>query len=165
MTATAYDYCMEQVAKRANNPCNNTEAVSFIKTHLADATKLANQLGIPVQFVLAVSGAESTYGTSPAATSDNNYFGIHWGDGGPAAYGASQSTRNPILAAWPSGTDGFLGSGNVFAAIAAGDNAANQTNAAQFFTDIHKQYGVGTASYVANMVQVAASVIGRLNCP
>jgi hypothetical protein len=140
--------------------------VAFAKNNLADATTLAAKLNVPAAFVLAVAASESQWGTSDAATLDNNYFGIHWGNGVlSSAYGGSQSTRNSILAAWSTGTDGFLGSGNVMVALAMSDGASGVTNASQFFTDINKQFGVGNPNYASQMQRVLNSVTARLNCP
>jgi hypothetical protein len=48
--------------------------------------------------------------------------------------------------------------------VAMPRNTAN--GASQFFTDIHKQFGVGTPTYVSDLVDnILPSVAGRLNCP
>jgi hypothetical protein len=74
-------------------------------------------------------------------------------------------SQNPIFAAWALGTDGFLGSGNAMVIVPTSDGANGVSNASQFFADIHKQFGVGNGSYVADMLKVLSSVTARLNCP
>jgi len=49
--------------------------------------------------------------------------------------------------------------------VPTSDGANGVSNASQFFADIHKQFGVGNGSYVADMLKVLSSVTARLNCP
>ena len=147
-----------------HNPCNDTTDVTFVKAYLSDAQTLAAKLDVPAEWVLAVGSIESTYGTSDIAKRENNFFGIHWGSVA-AANGATQSTTNPIVANWDWGTDGFMGSGNAMVALALSDGAAHVKTALEFFTDIHKQFGVPSDSYAADMVKVVDSVAARLKCP
>jgi RHS repeat-associated protein len=147
-----------------HNPCNDTTDVNFVKAYLPDAQALAQTLHVDPLWILTVGATESTYGTSDAAQLDNNFFGIHWGSVA-AANGATQSTRNPIFANWDWGTDGFVGSGNVMVALAIQDGARDVTSALQFFTDIHKQFGVRNANYASDMLKKLASVAARLECP
>ena len=58
-----------------NGPCNSA-AVGFIRAHQADAATVARQLKVPTQNVLGLSGIESQWGTSNAATQANNF---QWG--------------------------------------------------------------------------------------
>ena len=58
-----------------------------------------------------------------------------------------------------------MGSGNAMVTMALSDGAKGVTNALQFFTDIHKQFGVGNSKYASNMVDILGSVTARLNCP
>jgi RHS repeat-associated protein len=145
--------------------CANKAAVKFVKSNQADAKKLADKLNVPVEFVLAVAADESQYGQYPTAVAANNYFGIHAGAIANANGSIGPYANNPIFAAWAPGTDGFLGSGNAFASIAKSDNASGETNATNFFTDIHAQFGVGTVNYVNNMLNVLKAVKARLKCP
>jgi hypothetical protein len=50
----------------------------FVDAHLADAQKLADQLGVPVENILGASAIESGWGQHPFAAQGNNYFGIHY---------------------------------------------------------------------------------------
>jgi hypothetical protein len=54
--------------------------VAFVKNNQADAQRIADDLQIPIEWVLTVSAQESAWGRSPVAQNANNYFGI--GKGG-----------------------------------------------------------------------------------
>ncbi len=54
--------------------CNNTEAVRFIQKYKNDCEIIANQLEVPVEFILAVAAKESRYGQGRIATEYNNFF-------------------------------------------------------------------------------------------
>jgi RHS repeat-associated protein len=151
--------------RKPSKLCDNKEAVAFVKDNLEDAKKLADKLQVPVQFVLAVSANESTYGQYPTAIAANNIFGIHSGSIPEANGSTGPYSGNPIFAAWKPGTNGFLGSGNAFGSIAMSDNAKGMKNPRDFFTAIHKQFGVGTPSYVSDMLKVLNAVTVRLTCP
>lgn len=43
-----------------HNPCNDTADANFVKSNRTDAQNLANKLGVPVQWVLAVAANESS---------------------------------------------------------------------------------------------------------
>jgi len=55
-----------------------TEKDDFVKTHLADAQKVADELHVPVENILGLSALESGWGGHPFAAQGNNYFGIHY---------------------------------------------------------------------------------------
>ena len=153
-------------------PCNNQVAVGFVNSHMADALQLANALQVPVQFVLAVSADESTYGTSLAAAGSTakgvtpayNFFGIWYGDVAKANDSIGPWKFQPTLAAYTS-ADGYADSGLAFVAFAKSDGAAGVTDALQFFTDIQAQFGVTTPDYAKKMVGVVNSIIAFMNCP
>lgn len=54
----------------------------FVDAHLDDTQKAADQLGVPVENILALAALESKWGESRFAAQGHNYFGIHW----PAPY-------------------------------------------------------------------------------
>jgi len=54
----------------------------FVDAHLADAQKIADQLGVPVENIIGVSAVESGWGESRFAADGSNYFGLHY----PAPY-------------------------------------------------------------------------------
>jgi len=101
-------------ARHKFNPCNNRQAVNFVKTHEADATTLASEIKVPANYVLAVAGDESAYGTSRIAIGANNYFGLH--AGAPGSTGPWSG--NPIVAAFPE-SGGFMASGQSFVQLAS----------------------------------------------
>lgn len=69
----------------------------FVDAHLADTQKAADQLGIPVENILALSALESSWGKHPFAAQGNNYFGIHYP--APYATGYVQAKRGPAKVA------------------------------------------------------------------
>jgi RHS repeat-associated protein len=88
-----------------NKACGVQPATGFMQVHKADAATLANELHVPTNYVLAVAGNESAYGTSNIAVGANNYFGLH--AGAPGSIGPWSG--NPIVAAFaPNG--GFMAS-------------------------------------------------------
>ena len=95
-----------------NKLCNATQAVSFIQAHQADAATVAQQLGVPTQNVLGLSGIESRWGTSNAAMSANNFFGLHGGANAPFANGSWTTGGGVQMSAFPS----YLASAQSFAA-------------------------------------------------
>jgi flagellum-specific peptidoglycan hydrolase FlgJ len=58
------------------------EKKRFVEAHLADARKIAKELHVPVENVLALSALESDWGDHRFAAEGNNFFGIHF----PADY-------------------------------------------------------------------------------
>jgi hypothetical protein len=50
----------------------------FVDAHLADAQRVADQLGVPVENILGVAAVESTWGESRFAIQGNNLFGVHY---------------------------------------------------------------------------------------
>jgi Mannosyl-glycoprotein endo-beta-N-acetylglucosaminidase len=50
----------------------------FVDTHLADTQKAADELGVPVENILAASALETQWGEHRFAAQGNNYFGIHY---------------------------------------------------------------------------------------
>ncbi len=92
--------------------CGATEAVSFIHAHQTDAATVAQQLGVPTENVLGLSGIESKWGTSNAATQANNFFGLHGGANAPFANGVWYTSGGVAMSAFPS----YLASGQSFAA-------------------------------------------------
>jgi len=152
--------------KKPFNYCSNKGAVKFVKDHTADAKKIANNIQVPFQFVLAVSANESSYGQYPTAAAANNYFGIHSGPIPKANGSTGPYSGNPILAAWAPGTNGFLGSGNAFATMVWRAGAAGSNNPEAFFGTIHKGYfGVNTPDYVSDMLSILDAINARLKCP
>jgi flagellum-specific peptidoglycan hydrolase FlgJ len=62
---------------------NDTQAMKerFVKAHLADAQKAADELGVPVENILGLSALESGWGNEVSgrfAKEGNNFFSIHY---------------------------------------------------------------------------------------
>jgi len=66
---------IEPVAGRTGH--TPAEKEHFVEAHLADAQKIADELGVPVENILALSALESNWGDSSFASKGNNFFGIH----------------------------------------------------------------------------------------
>ncbi len=145
-----------------NKACNSQPATSFDKAQAANSANLASELHVPTNYVLAVAGNESAYGTSNIAVGANNYFGLH--AGAPGSIGPWSG--NPIVAAFPA-SGGFMASGQSFVQLASpllgGLNQPISPTA--FFTALHAKWGIGTPNYVSNMVQSAQMAQIRMNCP
>jgi len=73
---------------------------------------VAQQLGVPTQNVLGLSGIESQWGTSNAARSANNFFGLHGGSNAPFANGSWYTSGGIQMSSFPS----YLASAQSFAA-------------------------------------------------
>jgi len=144
------------------NPCNNKQAVSFVRSHLADAQTLASSLGVPVQFVLAVSEDESTFGQSHVFGISHNYFGQH--AGAAHATGTATTDDGALVSSYFGLSDPYWASGLDFVASEI-DRAFGITDPLTFFTRIHDKYGVETAGYADKMVNIAAAAAARIaNC-
>lgn len=169
--AVGWNISAFQVGGATNNKaCNAQPATGFVKAHQTDAATLAQQMSqmvgsqVPTNFVLAMAGDESTYGTSNIATGANNYFGL-WA-GAPGSTGPWSG--NTIVAEFPAG-NGFLISGRSYVQVAAPllSGVTNVSNSTMFFTAMHKKFGVGSTpqAYVSKMTSVAAMTAIRMRCP
>lgn len=69
------------------------EQERFVEAHLADARKIAEQLHVPVENILALSALESGWGDGPFAQPGNNFFSLH----SPARFenGSRPARKNP----------------------------------------------------------------------
>ncbi|GJG89822.1 hypothetical protein tb265_50030 [Gemmatimonadetes bacterium T265] len=148
--------------------CSDRTATNFTKEHAADATKLAQQLGVPTTFVLAVAGDESFSGRADGATIGNNYFGLHVG--APGSYGGylRPNGKRSLLAGFDPSL-GFMGSGQSFVTIADKtlSGVADRSDTAAFFTAMHSRFGLGdsTGRYVHKLTVDVRDAQTRLNCP
>jgi len=143
-------------------PCSVQPATGFIRAHQADAATLADELGVPTNYVLAVAGNESAYGTSNIAVGASNYFGMH--AGAPGSIGPWPG--NPIVAAFAS-SEGFMASGQSFVQVASPllQGLSSPISSTSFFTALHAKWGIGTTNYVQRMVQQAKMAQIRMNVP
>jgi hypothetical protein len=121
----------------------------FVDAHLADAQKIADQLGVPVENVLAVSAVESGWGTGRFATEGNNYFGIHYP--APLATGYLVARDNGVrVATLASYADGARS----FAAI-SGSLVRGIADPEQFAVALHEggRFGVGDRNYASDLAR------------
>lgn len=109
--------------QKKSSLCNNKQAVNFIKEHQGDAANVAKQLGVPTENVLGLSGIESQWGTSNAAQSASNFFGLHGGASAPFATGTWYTSGGVAMSMFSS----YLSSAQSFASQYGGfvANAAN----------------------------------------
>ena len=106
-------------------------------------------MNVPVEFVMAVSEAESTFGKSNIFKHTNNYFGQH--AGAANATGTWTTDGGVEVSSYLGLADPYMASGLDFVASEKG-RASNVTDPTQFFTLIHDKYGVGTADYASTLM-------------
>jgi RHS repeat-associated protein len=152
----------------------NATYLNFIAAHLADATKLAGQLGVSVADILGVAGEESTFGASNLAK-NNNFFGLHNRSDGtpfPGQTGTywTQPTDpkvKPVPTPTFNASTGFYDSGEVFVNREKPFlGAPESANPSTFASIIHQHgYGKGTNNYVSKTTSVINDFALRLDCP
>lgn len=150
--------------------CNMVNAVGFIHEHQADAAIVANLLGVPIQNVLGLSGIESSWGTSHAATRAGNFFGLHGGASRPFATGVwftspTDGTEPVAMSVFPS----YLASGRSFAAqYGSVRNIADPTAFAQALVRAHFNSGKapgGNPNFVKSTADTINATAEKLQCP
>jgi flagellum-specific peptidoglycan hydrolase FlgJ len=111
---------------------------NFVSTYLPYAQNVSQQTGLPVDYVLSQSALETGWGSSNAALSGNNFFGISNGAGGNAVYqdvsSGFQAFANLINSPRYSNVSGTVGNGPVAignALVSAGYNTADPNYAGQ----------------------------------
>ena len=57
--------------------CNYQSAVDFVKKIQADSKALADQIDVPVEYVVGLAAEESQYGSGRIANTYKNYFSMH----------------------------------------------------------------------------------------
>jgi mannosyl-glycoprotein endo-beta-N-acetylglucosaminidase len=135
----------------------------FVEAHLADARKIAEQLHVPVENILALSALESNWGDHRFAAKGNNFFGIHF----PAA-GSMQALDDPNVevATFPS----YAESGRSFVRT-AGDFVKGKADPREFATALQNsgkfginQDGSKVPTYVdgvAGTIRGIRSIVAR----
>ncbi len=140
--------------------------MSFIHANQAPAATVAQQLGVPTQNVLGLSGIESTWGTSNAAIQANNFFGLHGGANAPFATGVWYTSGGVAMSSFPS----YLASGQSFAAQ-YGSFVNGVTNPTAFAQALVKAgFNPGTAplgnpNFVRDTAATINATAGRMQCP
>jgi Mannosyl-glycoprotein endo-beta-N-acetylglucosaminidase len=149
-----------------NNGCNARQAVNFIQTHEADAATVAQQLNVPTQNILGLSGIESQWGRSNAATEANNFFGLHGGANAPFATGVWYTSGGVAMSSFPS----YLTSAQSFAAQYGNSvqGIANPTAFAQALVNAGFNPGklpYGNPNFVPDTAGTINATAGRMQCP
>jgi len=154
---------------RTNNGtgCNAKQAVSFIHTNQAAAATIAQQLNVPVQNILGLSGIESFWGQSNAALKANNFFGLHGGANAPFATGVWYTQGGVAMSSFPS----YLASAQSFAAQ-YGSFVQGVTNPTAFAQALVKagfnsgtSAGGGNPNFVTSTAATISATAGRMTCP
>ena len=115
----------------------------FVDAHLADAQKVADQLGVSVENILGVSAVESGWGESRFAVQGQNYFGIHYP--APYATGYMMAEQSGVkIATFASYADSLRS----FVAI-SGRDVQGASNPREFASALHNsgKFGVGNPDY------------------
>jgi hypothetical protein len=128
-----------------------SDAQKFIKNHLEDAKTLAQELGhgVTAEEVLGLSASESTYGNSPVATGDGNYFGLH----GEGTDGSRPASKDPsVLLPLYKGANPFLDSGREMVRRLKNYMKPNMgDNPEEFFKIVHEHGWADRSDFVKYM--------------
>jgi len=158
-----------------SNPVN-AKFLDFIDSNRDDAQKLAQQLSVSVQDILAVAAEESAFGDTTISNlaANNNFFGLHNGSspfpGQTGTYYTHPIKGRPVATPTFSDATGFYDSGEVFVNLEKPwlSQAANPSDPTTFATIIG-QHGYGPRNGDAGFVKMMKGVINgfriRLNCP
>ena len=150
----------------------NAKVINFIQQNTAGAQAVAGASGLSSSFILAWAGYESGYGTSNAATINNNFFGLKvpgaWGGAVNCPGGASPGFacfQNTGLVA--SGQAALFSYNSQYLQAAldaqgAGGSIADIANAIAA-AGFNSEYATGV--YGNNVAAAAAAIALRQNCP
>jgi hypothetical protein len=147
--------------------CGAKQALSFIHTNQAAAATVAQQLNVPTQNVLGLSGIESSWGQSNAALQANNFFGLHGGTNAPFATGVWYTSGGVAMSSFPS----YLASAQSFAAQNGSfvKGVANPTAFAQGLVKAGfnpaTAAGGGNPDFVSSTASTINATAGRMQCP
>lgn len=167
------------------HPCDtgdltNARIIGFMKSEQADANAVAASTGLSADFILAWAASESGWGVaSPAATQNNNFFGlkpalgkneVHWAGSDPysgcviAGFDCFNSQPNGLAASGMSALTSFGGKylNAALAAQAAGGSAAAIAQAIAN-ADFNSEYGPG--GYGNKVGGTAQLIQARKDCP
>ena len=158
------DYC-------SSNPTND-RAKAYFNSHLADAQKMAKDVGMPYEVILAVAAAETTWGSEGIFKPTNNWFGLHVNNEKDTNRYANQTgtfkaTQDGWVATFADAS-GFYDSGMAFAKAKAGQLIKGMTldDSLKIAGTLHVNgYGTTNQGYVALFTGVLNRVIGTSKCP
>jgi flagellum-specific peptidoglycan hydrolase FlgJ len=164
-----------KVPEYKQHPCDdkeptNAKIIGFIKAHRADAESVGKKAGVPSDWILAVAAEETNYGTSGIVLRTNNYFGLHVSGENDTNHFDGQTGvektkgKPPVFVAVFGSSSGFKDSGMGFAKIEQ-SNISGITEFPKFAQTIHEHgYGVNTASYVSDLINVHDLIAARIDC-
>jgi hypothetical protein len=150
------------------NPSNatNKKVMDFIRAHRADAQKLADQAGVPVENILGLSGLESGWGNDLAPTKAFNFFSLNAGKHDPTAL---HTARGGALQVFPSAT-GFMSSGQAFLGT-FGHLIHGVSDSSDFVNALIPKFNTGKSAtggddlFYKKVTTAIAMVKNRINCP
>jgi len=146
--------------------CNYQSAVDFVKKIQADSKALADQIDVPVEYVVGLAAEESQYGSGRIANTYKNYFSMH----APAPFqnGAVPSLNNPKVKV--ATYDSFLKCGQSFVER-FGDNVRGIKDPTEFAKALVKvRFNTGDSKtggrddFVPYLVQIIKNVKVRMTC-
>jgi RHS repeat-associated protein len=161
-----------------NDP-TNANVLNFISNNQAAADAVSKATGLSSDLILAWAGMESTYGTSNAATKDNNFYGltpalgknpIHWAGSDPysgcavSPYDCFTSQAQGLGASATSALTSFGGK-YLNAALAAQSASGSLAAIVQAIADagFNSEYGPGV--YGGKVKDAFDSIQHRKDCP
>jgi RHS repeat-associated protein len=150
-----------------NCPAGPPNVISFIHTNQAAANALQLQSNVPADYLLGLSGWESTWGADRFAAQGNNFFSLHGGSTAPFAIGSMKALgNNTYLSTFPS----YLASGQSFLAQ-YGKGLAQASSPAAFALQLIKNHfnsgnaaTGGNPNFLPNTVTGINMVIRRKGC-
>lgn len=126
---------------------------SFVAQFFPQAQQASAATGLPVDYILGQAGLESGWGTSTAATSGNNYFGISQG-GSLLSYGSAADSFTAFANLMNSGN--YAGAAGIAGAGGTALDIGNYVNAQGYSTT--PDYGTRVAGDVASVDSALAGM-------
>ena len=152
-------------ASTPDSVCNSVNAVTFIKDHQTDAAKVAEQLNVPTENILGLSGIESQWGLNRFAKEGNNYFSLHGGKDKPYANGSMQALQGAWMSTFPT----YLASAQSFAEQ-YGSLVNGKSDPQEFAKGLMPRFNSGKAplgnpDFVKDTANTIQMTKRRMGCP
>jgi uncharacterized FlgJ-related protein len=141
------------------------DAVAFIKAHQTEAAKVAEQLKVPTENILGLSGIESQWGQNRFAKEGNNFFSLHGGANAPFANGVMQALQGAWMSKFPS----YAASAQSFAEQ-YGSLVQGKSDPEEFAKGLMPRFNSGKAplgnpNFVKHTVNTIQMTKKRMGCP
>jgi len=162
--------------KKKKNLCDpndptNAKVLSFISANSAAASAVSAASGLSAAFVLAWGGMESLYGTTGAATVNNNFYGLTNGQWAGIVSCPSNASSTYVCFSDPGLLDSAesaltsFGDKYLKAGLAAQANGGTIADIAQAMANagFNSEYGPGV--YGSKVNDAAQAIAARENCP